>query len=142
MSINDKVHSLENDSDTIVHKVRKYLVADFLPPIDREDIGLLLHKLDKYIDLLKNTAGLLNELFGDLNSFKNKDLIIEQTIKIGILEESADRCFEESIYELYKKEKNAIEVMKWTKIYNGFEYLFDAYENVSDTIEDIIIKNS
>lgn len=32
--------------------------------------------------------------------------------------------------------------MKWTKIYNGFESLFDAYENAADTIDDIIINNS
>ena len=32
--------------------------------------------------------------------------------------------------------------MKWTKIYNEFESLFDAYENTADTIDDIIINNS
>ena len=44
--------------------------------------------------------------------------------------------------ELYKKSNDAIDIIKWTTIYNGFEYLFDSYENVADLIEDIMVKNS
>ena len=168
-SVNKEIHTLENSSDAIVHKVRRYLITDFLPPIDREDIGLLLHKLDdiedgldelsknfqilnvgkmrefgleRYIHLLTKASTLLEELFSELKNQKNKEKIVEQTIKIGVLEEEADHCFEECITNLYKYEKDPIEIIKWTKIYNGFEYLFDTYENTSDTIEDIIIKNS
>ena len=32
-----KVHKLENEADQALHKMRNYLIKDFLPPIDRED---------------------------------------------------------------------------------------------------------
>ena len=41
-----EVHRLENESDKIVHKMRGYLIKDFLPPIDREDIAEIINKLD------------------------------------------------------------------------------------------------
>ena len=33
-----RVHKLENDADKALHRMREYLIKDFLPPIDREDI--------------------------------------------------------------------------------------------------------
>lgn len=167
--VNIKIHEYENDSDNVVHEVRKFLVKDFLPPIDREDIGLLLHRLDniedcideisknfqilnitairkegisKYLKLLTDASNLLGELFNNLHDFKEKDKIIEETINISKIEEEADRCFEHCTSDLYMNETNPIEIIKWTRIYNGFENLFDTYENIADTIEDIIIKNS
>ena len=41
------VRKLEHEADNIVHKMRNYLIKDFLPPIDREDISLIINKLDK-----------------------------------------------------------------------------------------------
>lgn len=167
--INIKIHEYEHECDSVVHEVRQFLVKDFLPPLDREDIGLLLHKLDsiedcidemsknfqilnitkirkegmnKYLELLANASKLLGELFNNLHDFKAKDKIKEETINIGKIEEEADRCFEQCTTELYKNEKDPIEIIKWTRIYNGLEDLFDTFENTADTIEDIIIKNS
>ena len=45
-----EVHNLENEADKIVHKMRNYLIKDFLPPIDREDIALIINKLDDIED--------------------------------------------------------------------------------------------
>ena len=45
-----EVHKLEHEADNIVHKMRNYLIKDFLPPIDREDISLIINKLDNIED--------------------------------------------------------------------------------------------
>ena len=45
-----EVHKLENEADKIVHQMRSYLIKDFLPPIDREDIALISHKIDDIED--------------------------------------------------------------------------------------------
>ena len=43
---------------------------------------------------------------------------------------------------LYKEEKDPIELMKWTNLYNCFENTIDSCEQISDCIQDVIMKNS
>ena len=47
-----KVHTLENEADQTLHKMRSYLIKDFLPPIDREDIVAISHKIDDLVDAI------------------------------------------------------------------------------------------
>ena len=63
-----KVHKLENDADKIIHDMRNYLIKDFLPPIDREDIVILGHRLDDvedYIDEILINFNILNKNYLD-----------------------------------------------------------------------------
>ena len=48
----NRVHKLENEADRALHKMRNYLIKDFLPPIDREDIVLIGHRLDDIEDCI------------------------------------------------------------------------------------------
>ena len=166
---NEEVHKLEHEADEASHKIIRYLITDFIPPLDREDISLLVNQLDdiedyidevlinfrilniteiknekfkEYDELLEQASKNLIKLFNNLKNFKNRDLIFEEIINISKIEEQADRCFEKNMENLYKEEKNPIEVIKWTTIYNSFENIFDAYEKVIDSIEDIMVKNS
>ena len=41
----DVVHELENKADDVVHDMENYIIKDFLPPIDRDDINLIIRKL-------------------------------------------------------------------------------------------------
>ena len=42
----EEIHKLEHSSDRVVHKMRENLIKDFLPPIEREDIAVIVNKLD------------------------------------------------------------------------------------------------
>ena len=46
----NKVHAFEKEADKNVHKILNYLIKDFLPSIDREDIVRLVHRIDDFID--------------------------------------------------------------------------------------------
>ena len=50
--IEKKVHRLENEADKNLHEIMDYLAKDFLPPLEREDIVLLVNKIDDIIDYL------------------------------------------------------------------------------------------
>lgn len=167
--INTKIHELEHKADNIVHTVKRYIITDFLPPMDRPDIGLLLHRLDevedeideiaknflildiksmdkevakKYSDLLTEESKQIVKIFSNLSNMKNKKIIIECIIRINEIEDEADRFYEECMKNLYRNEKDAIKVLKWTTIYNCFEALFDDFEEAAHCISDIIVKNS
>lgn len=164
----EKVHKLENDADKVIHDMRNYLIKDFLPPIDREDIVILGHRLDdiedyvdeilinfnilniekiredslEFVDLLIETAEALKEALVNFKNFKKVDPIKEKVIAINLLEDKGDRLYERVMKKLYSEEKDAIEIIKWTTIYDCFENAIDACEKIADEMADVIMKNS
>lgn len=166
-SIN-KVHKLENEADRNLHNMKSFLIKDFLPPIDREDILLIGHKLDdiedyldeilinfnilnitsvredalEFTELLIECAQSVKDAFENFENFKKTETVKEKTIAINVLEEKADRLFEKAMKRLYTEEKDPLEIIKWTTIYSCMENATDACENVADCLEDVVMKNS
>ena len=162
-----KVHALEREGDKNLHAVLKYLVKDFLPPIDREDIALIANKLDDVIDYIdgivinidilevkeirddfKKFAGLILKICEKINSMmiklktsKDYDEIHELVVSINKLEGEGDKIYENSIRNLFSNETNPIEVIKWHKIYMGAERFCDSAEGLANTIGEVIMKN-
>lgn len=163
-----EVHRLENEADKIVHKMRSYLIKDFLPPIDREDIALISNKLDniedgidevlinvkildiseikleviELVDILVMCCVAVKDMFIDFNNFKNIELIIQKVIQVNRLEELGDRTYEKLMTSLYKNEKDPIKLIKWTNIYKCLEDTIDSCEEIGDCIQDVVMKNS
>lgn len=163
-----RVHKLENEADHALHNMRAYLIKDFLPPIDREDIVLIGHRIDDvedYIDeilinfnilnitsireeaiefteLLIECANSVKDALENFKNFKKADIVKEKAIAINVLEEKADRLYEKAMKKLYKEETNPVEIIKWTTIYNCMENATDACERVGDCLEDVVMKNS
>ena len=163
-----KVHTLENEADQTLHKMRSYLIKDFLPPIDREDIVFIGHRIDDVEDCIDeilinfnilNVTTLredvveitnvliectqsLKEALMNFQNFKKPELVKEKSIAINVLEEKADKLYEKAMKKLYEEETNAIEIIKWTTIYNCLENATDACERVGDCLEDVVMKNS
>lgn len=166
--IEEKVHKLENDADKNLHETIDYLVKDFLPPIEREDIVLLVNKIDDIIDYLDEIAinfNILNivvlrdnflefmELFNKvsvllkemLENFKDKkknEEVYKYLIEINNIEENGDRLYEKAIKSLFTNEKDPIEIIKWNTIYNTLENGIDSFESVANTIGEIVLKNT
>jgi len=162
----EMVHKLENDADLNLHNIKNYLVKDFLPPIDREDIILLSNKIDNAVDDLdeiiidlniyninelrndfKDFANLICQMSAKLrevmNNFKDKkkyDQTKALIIEINGLEEQGDRLYENAIKNLYNTEQNPIEILKWNNIYGTLEDAIDSFEGVADYVEEILMK--
>lgn len=163
-----KIHAIENQADTILHDVKTYLLKDFLPPIDREDIIAIAHRIDDLVDAIdevainldiflidairedmKNTVDKLKgavattyELVVEMDNLKNADAIKAKVVEVNKLEEQADRLYENSVRELYKTETNPVEIIKWSRMYSKLEDCFDACENIADCVEEVLLKNA
>ena len=159
--VEEKVHKLENDADKNLHETIDYLVKDFLPPLEREDIVLLVNKIDDIIDYLDEIAinfNILNivalrdnflefmELFNKvsvllkemLENFKDKkkhEEVYKYLIEINNIEENGDRLYEKAIKSLFTTEKDPIEIIN---LENGI----DSFESVANTIGEIVLKNT
>ena len=164
----EEIHKLEHASDRVVHKMREYLIKDFLPPIEREDIAVIINKLDdiedgideiaidfkilnvkkvkedilEFADILVQASKAVKGVFEKLSDLKHPELIKEKVIVVNKLEEQGDRVYERIISNLYKEEKDPIELIKWVNIYKCFEETIDSCEEISDCIQDVIMKNS
>ena len=145
-----------------------YLTKDFLPPIDREDIALISNKLDdiedgideilinvkilditeikpeviELINILVKCCEAVKDMFMNFNNLKNIELINQKFIQLNKMEELGDRVYEKLMTILYKTEKNPINLIKWTNIYNCLEETIDSCEEIGDCIEDVVMKNS
>ena len=164
----EKIHKLEHASDQVVHKMREYLIKDFLPPLEREDIAIIINKLDdiedgideiaiylkisnvnkikkdvlELSDILVQSTNAVGEIFDKIHDLKHIDIIKQRLIIVNKLEENGDRVYEKMVYNIYRNEKNSIELVKWLNIYKEFEETIDSCETISDCIQDVIMKNS
>ena len=164
----EEIHKLEHSSDRIVHKMRKFLIKDFLPPIEREDIAVIVNKLDDIedgideilinmkilnitnikkevidqVEILVLCCNAVKETILELKNFKNTELINKKIIQINSFEEQGDKVYQSLMTSLYENEKDSIELIKWTNIYNCLEETIDACEDLGDDVQDVIMKNS
>ena len=163
-----KIHELENQGDNNLHELKNYLLKDFLPPIDREDILSMSYEIDDLIDaidevaidmniynitevtedlkilidLLEKTILSVYELIVELANLKKIKEIKDKIIEVNQLEEQADKLYQKAIKELYSKEKDQLNIMKWTSIYQRVEDCFDACETIAYASEEILLKNT
>lgn len=165
--IEKKVHILENKADDNLHYLQDFLVKDFLPPIDRDDIIIIAKNIDDVIDyidevvinfnilnitklreniydfieLINKLCVLQKEMMCKFKSSKKYDEVNEIVIKINNLEDEGDKLYESAIRKLFK-ENDLLEIIKWEKIYTYMEDCFDSFERVADIIGEVVVKNS
>ena len=97
--------------------------------------------MKKMLEVLVQTVNKVHELLVEFKTMKNIELIQSKAIEVNHLEEQGDRMYEAAIKELFTKEKQPADIIKWTNIYQALETCFDACENVADCIEEVLMKN-
>ena len=156
---------LEHEADQVTHEVVNRLDRTFITPLDREDIHQLASDLDDVMDAMDGTArraqifrlgtappgvlrlvdvlermmGVLAEAVGRL---KKGDDVIKYCVEAKQLEEEGDSIYHEALGQLFEKEKDALEVMKWKEVYDKLEQTLDEAEDVANVIESITLKHA
>ena len=82
------------------------------------------------------------DLLAEFKNTKHKETLRQKCIEVNNLEEQGDRLYEKAIKRLFTIQEDAIEIIKWTNIFEAIETSFDACENVADCIEEVLMKNS
>ena len=60
--------------------------------------------------------------------------------RVKDLEREADNVKRTAIADLFRNEKDAIELIKWKEIYDKLETVTDKCEDVMDVLEGIVLK--
>jgi len=162
-----EMKDFERIGDDFTHDIYTALNKTFITPIDREDIVALASSLDDVLDGIEACASRfemyeVTDYDEPMNHFariihesileiqeairllsKKKLLPIRvHTIKINELENQADDLLRSCIKELFRHVKDPIELIKRKDIYEMLELATDACEDVANTMESIIMRNS
>lgn len=146
----------------------KQLNKSFITPIEREDIqyiavqlrkinkrivkaclNLEVYRLNEYTDEMKEQAFTLvqatEQLGKIIKKFKkvsNVEEITAANIAMKELESHGDEIHRKAMYELFSGKYDALEVIKLRDIYKEIENALDACFYVSDTILNVVLKQS
>jgi uncharacterized protein Yka (UPF0111/DUF47 family) len=164
-----KMHAIEHSGDVARHAMVKLLAKEFITPIEREDIMEMSMSIDQVTDKIEDvlqkmymyniksirqdaikTAEILIECteavklaLEEFYNFKKSRTIGDQLIEINRLEEVGDKIYMENTRNVFTDpDISPLEAFAWSHIFHYMEDVFDACEDTSDVIEDVIMKNS
>lgn len=157
---------LETECDRKQHEILSALKASFVTPFDREDIYQIAGEMDAIVDCLEEVANRfvvfdvkelrpeskgmteyilqaireLEVLFKHLSEVKKNSIVKEQVIEVNRIENEGDILYRKSLSELFRNEKDPIELIKWKHLYEQLEASLDSCEHVANIIEGVITK--
>src|SRR6266540_7226161 len=162
----EQIKALESKGDEITHDIFTRLNQTFITPLDPEDIQALSVSLDNVLDgiedaahrmvayhlepitptmlelceIVKQCANSLQKAFEMLDQKKEK--VMEHCIEINRLENEADKLVRKAVAELFMQEKDPITIIKLKEVYDFLEATTDYCEDVTDTLQTVVVKNS
>jgi uncharacterized protein len=165
-AVSEQIKALETRGDEITHDIFTRLNQTFITPLDPEDIQALSVSLDNVLDgieesmhrivayqlepitptilelctIINSCARALQKAFEALDRDRQK--VMEHCIEINRLENEADKITRAAVADLFMHETDAIAIIKLKEVYDFLEATTDYCEDVADTLQTVVVKNS
>lgn len=162
------MHEIEHAADLSKHVMMQRLAAEFIAPIEREDIVHLAQHIDtitdciedvlitlhmynishikpefnKFTNVIVQCCSTLITAMKEFSNFRKSQILKDKLIEVNRLEETGDTLYYDTVHQLYQNVQNPIELFVWSDIYAKLEKCTDACEHTADIMESIIMKNS
>lgn len=163
-----KVHKIEHEADIARHKVMEQLMREFITPIEREDIVKTIQQIENVTDSIESVARrvymfgfkhILKEalefsslivkcceetkrMLVEFKDFRKSKTIHDYIVKVNDYEEQGDRLHLETLHKLYSSKDDAVHIDAWARMFDRMEECCDACEDVSEVVEDVMMKNT
>src|SRR5207248_5418721 len=160
-----RLRDLEHECDDATHQIHNLVNSAFITPLDQEDILLLASSLDDVVDLAEEAGDKIDlyriqnitdpakrmgeflakagiELAAALDQLEGFAQLKPHRLEIHRLENEGDRLTRAAIGELFSKEKDASELVKWKDVYDLLEATMDACEHAANVMETVAINNA
>lgn len=162
------IETIEKQADKITHNTIALLHKSFITPLDRDDIHLLITRMDDILDLLEDAAQTISlydikaitpeakrlaELCLTctervqaavvlLNNMDNAQKITDICIEIDRLESDADHVMRAAMSKLFRDEPDVRNLIKLKAIYELLETVTDRCADVANIVEGIVVENA
>jgi hypothetical protein len=159
------IKEIEHKADDLTAAVNVRLNRSFITPFDREDIHMLVSRLDDVVDLMdgaarrylmlhitdarapgKELARVLAESADHLQQavagIKKPAEVERQVNAVKRLEEEADAIYEQAISALFANPGDPLDVMRWKEMYDTLERTTDYCMRVAQVLRSISLKNA
>ncbi len=159
----NEIKECEQHGDKIERKVLEDLNSTFITPFDRYDIHKLASNIDQGIDQIYAVAHKIDiysmksvpanvktfaqiildmamEMQKCVSEFKTTKKIDDHVKNVHKLENNGDFLFSMSIAELFRNEKDAVEVVKLKDIYTDLENITDQIDYIGKLLRRVVIK--
>ncbi len=157
------IKDAESRADVVERRVIDELHKTFITPIDREDIHTIVLNTDRATDILNSIAQKIT-MYGIRevpdNVIKFSEIIVEISKevvnlflalekhgpitaiseKMHKLENNADYLFRLSMAELFTKQKDPIEIIKFKEIYEHLEAVVDSTDYIGKIVRGVVVK--
>ena len=164
----EMMHKIEHKADEIHHDIITRLTAEFITPIDQEDILHLVQRIDDITDaiddvvlkfymyhmvevpadapefskIVNRCVKTLFEAVKELKNFKKPETLRSHLVEVNTIEGEADAAFVEAIHKLFANESDCKALIGSKSIYEGLENCCDLCEHGAHAVDHIIIKNT
>ena len=163
------MHLIENEADKVNHEIYDHLAAEFITPIERDDILNLSQMLDEIVDniedvmmrmymynvlemygpaldmvsLIEKSTNALRVAMIEFGNFKKSETIKQLLIDVSDYEEAADKKYVMGIRHLHTQHADdAVFLFTWENMLVRMEKCCDACAHAADTMSTIIMKNT
>jgi predicted phosphate transport protein (TIGR00153 family) len=163
--IEDDMSKIEDEGDHVVHEIFGRLRSTFITPFDPEDIQALATSLDDILDgiedvtfrivayglkpippaviqLAEKVSSCCTFLAEALTALHKNKPVLNLCIEINRLENEADVLERNMIADLFRNEKDPINLIRQKEIYELLEATTDRCEDVADVIQNMSVKNN
>jgi len=164
-----EMHAIEHEADLNKHKLMQKLAKEFITPIEREDIIMLLQQIDNVTDFIEDVVRKMfmynaksmrhealefatiikqccyesRDALKELPGFqRNSERLATAIVKVNDYEEQGDRLYCAAMRRLYCENAESLERITWTKLFDWMEACCDACEDVMESVELVVMKNS
>jgi predicted phosphate transport protein (TIGR00153 family) len=162
----ERMRELEHEGDSLTHQVMNELQQSFVTPFDREDIAMLVQRMDDVVDhidaavtalfdygirqptrsaqemaeVILEAGDAVREAMDHIERAELRD-VLPITVRINSLENQADQIFRTAMRELFR-EPDVRDIIKWREVYDELEAATDSVEDVANVMEGVVLKYS
>jgi hypothetical protein len=160
------IHDSEHIGDDLTRNLMNELNGTFITPFEREDIHILVDKMDSIVDLLHGASKRIHMynlsefpkefmqiaviihaaileiqlVLRNVKSVNDFKLYHNSCIKISDMESEVDDTYQSFLANLFENEMNAIELIKKRDILTALEKAIDRCDDVGKVFSTLIVK--
>ena len=162
------IETIEKNADKIARQSLLLLHKTFITPLDRNEIHLLITRMDDILDLIEDVAHSMflydiRELSPEarnladicaacalkvrdavalLSKMDDAGRVMSLCEDIDRLEADADHVMRAAMAKLFREQPDALQVIKLKEIYELLESVTDRCEDVANVIEGIVLERA